>query len=80
MGSQVDAGFGFFDLLGFGETAVRESLSDSSVAVTEELVVGLGVGSGVAAWGEVSGVGVTVATGPSGDRVLVAAPDVGDRV
>ena len=70
-----EVGFGFFDFLGFGEATARESSSDSSVGVTEELGVGLGDGVAVVDSGDVIGVGVTVATGPSGDRLLVAALD-----
>lgn len=71
---------GFLDFFGFGGTTACESSSGSSVAVTEGLEVGLGEDSGVAASGEVSGVGVMVATGPSGDRVLADTLDAGDGV
>jgi hypothetical protein len=70
-----EVGFGFFGFLGFGEATARESSSDSSVGVTEGLGVGLGDGVAVVDSGDVIGVGVTVATGLSGDRLLAAALD-----
>jgi hypothetical protein len=74
----LDAGlwegcFAFLDFLGFGPTTTVDFSSDSSLVVTDGVGVGAAVGVDDAVSGEASGVGVSVATGPSGARLLMDA-------